>query len=79
MAFTAKFIDEKQFFIKFPLGVYTPDGEIKCLTAKNFQFKLVGEKDHLSSITSNIRNGHTDLRSMTFSINKNAKGLDGQH
>ena len=42
IAFEANLIDDRQFFIKFPLGVYTPNGKIECLTTKNFQFKLIG-------------------------------------
>lgn len=37
----------------------------------NKKFKLVGEKDRIQKITSNIGNGHTDSNSMTFFINGN--------
>lgn len=79
IAFTAQLTQENNFFIKFPLDIYTPSGSLSCLSpSSNFSFKIQGDIEKVSNITSNILNGTFDKTTKTFTISNTVQHQDGQ-
>ncbi|KAK8895163.1 von Willebrand factor A domain-containing protein 5A [Tritrichomonas musculus] len=68
IAFTSQITKEKEFFIKFPLDVYTPTGSVGCLQASEVSFQLSADKEKIAKITSNIKNGEFNEEEKKFTI-----------
>lgn len=74
IAFECKQINQNTLMIKFPLGVYTPIGEIDCINIKsNFSFNLHVDPNEIDSVKSNVLNGIYDSHKKTFYISKEIK------
>ena len=74
IALECKQIDNNTLMIKFPLGIYTPLGEINCLDIKsNFSFKLHIDPNKINSVKSNVVNGIYDSENKVYYIEKEIK------
>lgn len=69
MAFKANLIDLHTFNFKFPLDVYTPDGSLNCINIKsNFSMEIQADKEVISLISSNVKNGQFNINDKTYKI-----------
>ena len=70
IAFTGNMINEKTFYIKFPIEVYSSYGPCGCLKVdkSEFSFQLQSNPEEVEKITSNIKNSNFDEKTKMFSI-----------
>ncbi|KAK8834521.1 von Willebrand factor A domain-containing protein 5A [Tritrichomonas musculus] len=80
IAFTAQITKENQFFIKFPLDVYTPGGSTGCLDVESsdFQFKLQCDKRNISKVTSNVKNCKFNENEKAITISQKVENESNQ-
>lgn len=80
IAFIAQKTNEKSFFIKFPLDVYTPSGSNGCLdvNSSEFMFKLQCDKEKIAKISSNVKNFEFNETEKIFSISQKVERTNNQ-
>ncbi|KAK8852775.1 von Willebrand factor A domain-containing protein 5A [Tritrichomonas musculus] len=79
IAFTAQLTKEKEFFLKFPLDVYTPTGSVGCLQASEVSFQLSADKEKIKRIASNIKNGEFNEEDKKFTIKDKIESNDNEN
>lgn len=81
LAFTGQVINEKTFFIKFPLDFYTSQKSIEYLDveASNFLFQLQCDKYKISKFTTNVKNINYDEKMHFFSIENRIECNENEH
>lgn len=81
IALTAKVTTEKNFFIKFPLNVYTPSDTLGCIgnISSDFLFRIQSNDENVSNITSNVINGKYDELTKVFSINEKIQNHENEN
>lgn len=80
ISFIAQQTNEKTFYIKFPIDVYTPNGSKGCLNLffSNFLFKIQCDSEKVKNVKSNVKNGQFDNNSKLFTIAQTIDNDDNQ-